>query len=316
MAVYNGEKYLREAIESILDQTYTNFEFLIINDGSSDKTEEIILSYNDKRIRYIKNEQNLKLIASLNKGLDLAKGKYIARMDADDISMPKRLEKQVEFLEKHPKVGLLGTWVRTRGLKENYDVHFEQGHSKIRARLFLTNYIHHPTVMVRMDVLNINNLHYPNVPHAEDYALWIKLSEYCELEIFPEVLLNYRVHEQNISVIHKLAQVERTQELRRTQFDDLNILYTAEALQSYVTFLHSPTSIHRNEFANLLRFIEQIVSKIPKEFKHELQVIYLNSLYACARENNCLNELKNSTLYPSLTNRIIERFLNFLKIKK
>ena len=101
MAVYNGEKYLLEAIESILNQTYTNFEFLIINDGSTDSTEEIILSYSDQRIRYIKNEQNLKLIASLNKGLDLAKGKYIARMDADDISLPDRLEKQVNFLERN-----------------------------------------------------------------------------------------------------------------------------------------------------------------------------------------------------------------------
>ena len=97
MAVYNGEKYLCEAIESMLNQTYTNFEFLIINDGSTDTTEEIILSYKDERIRYIKNEQNLKLIASLNKGLVLANGKYIARMDADDISMLERLEKQVDF---------------------------------------------------------------------------------------------------------------------------------------------------------------------------------------------------------------------------
>ena len=147
MAVYNGEKYLREAIESILDQTYTNFEFLIINDGSSDRTEEIILSYNDKRIRYIKNEQNLKLIASLNKGLDLAKGEFIARMDADDISLPERLEKQINFLEKHPEIGLLGSWVRTLGLTNNRNIIFKQGHNTIRIQLLFNNFFHHPSVV-------------------------------------------------------------------------------------------------------------------------------------------------------------------------
>src|SRR4051812_25511698 len=91
MAAYNEEKYIRDAIESILSQTYTSFEFIIINDGSTDQTEKIILSYSDPRIRYLKNSENLKLIASLNKGLKVAKGKYIARMDADDISISTRL---------------------------------------------------------------------------------------------------------------------------------------------------------------------------------------------------------------------------------
>ena len=101
LPAYNAEKYIRESIDSILDQTFTDFELLIINDGSTDKTEEIILSYNDSRIRYIKNEMNLKLIKSLNKGIDLSRGKYIARMDADDISLPNRLKEQVEFMENH-----------------------------------------------------------------------------------------------------------------------------------------------------------------------------------------------------------------------
>src|SRR3990170_6306785 len=97
MSVYNGERFLREAIESILNQTYRDFEFLIINDGSTDSSREIILSYNDPRIRLIDNELNIGLTRSLNKGLRLARGKYIARQDADDISFRKRLEKQVAF---------------------------------------------------------------------------------------------------------------------------------------------------------------------------------------------------------------------------
>ena len=108
LPAYNAEKYLKEAIDSILAQTYTNFELIVINDGSTDKTEEIILSYQDSRIRYIKNEKNLKLIRTLNKGIGLAKGKYIARMDADDISLPHRLKEEVEFMEAHPNIGEIG----------------------------------------------------------------------------------------------------------------------------------------------------------------------------------------------------------------
>ena len=115
MPVYNGEMYLREAIDSILHQTFTDFEFLIINDGSTDNSETIILSYDDSRIRYEKNDSNLKLIATLNKGIELAKGKYIVRMDADDISIPDRIEKQVAFLEKNPDVGICGSWFTAFG---------------------------------------------------------------------------------------------------------------------------------------------------------------------------------------------------------
>ena len=108
MPVYNAEKYLKPALESILNQTYKDFEFLIIDDGSTDKSLEIIKSYNDSRIRLIGHEQNQKLIATLNEGIKLAQGEYIARMDADDISAPERLQKQMEFLEKHPATVVLG----------------------------------------------------------------------------------------------------------------------------------------------------------------------------------------------------------------
>src|SRR4051794_29608800 len=112
LAVYNGERYLREAIDSILGQTFQDFEFLIINDGSTDSTREIILSYHDPRIRLVDNEDNIGQTRSLNRGLALAAGQFVARQDADDISEPERLASQVAFLEIHPEVVLLGTWYR------------------------------------------------------------------------------------------------------------------------------------------------------------------------------------------------------------
>ena len=109
MPVYNGALYLREAIDSILSQTHTNLELIIINDGSNDNSEEIILSYEDNRIRYIINEKNSGICVTLNKGLDIAKGKYIARMDCDDISCPERLQMQIEYMEQNPSIGVLGS---------------------------------------------------------------------------------------------------------------------------------------------------------------------------------------------------------------
>jgi len=109
MAVYNGEKYLREAIDSILNQTFNDFEFIIINDGSTDDSAEIIKSYNDPRIILIQQE-NKGLAAALNEGIKIAKGKFIARMDADDISLKTRLEKQIQFMEAHPEYVAIGSW--------------------------------------------------------------------------------------------------------------------------------------------------------------------------------------------------------------
>ena len=107
LPAYNAEKFLREAIDSILGQTYKNFELIVLNDGSTDRTEDIILAYDDPRIRYVKNEKNLKLIKTLNKGIDLAKGEYIARMDADDISLPRRFEIEVNYLQEHSDIDVV-----------------------------------------------------------------------------------------------------------------------------------------------------------------------------------------------------------------
>ena len=205
MPVYNGEKFLREAIESILNQTYKDFEFLIINDGSTDRTREIIFSYNDSRIRYIENERNLKLIASLNKGLDLARGKYIARMDADDISMPDRLQKQFDFLELNPEVGLCGS--RCKNISDTHDPIFPETNEQIRFRLFFSNHFAHPTVCMRKSVLDANNLRYEyKYIHAEDYGLWLKMMKYTKLAILQEFLVLRHEHPEQLSNIHSEEQ--------------------------------------------------------------------------------------------------------------
>ena len=277
MAVYNGEKYLREAIESILTQSYTDFEFLIINDGSSDRTEEIIVSYNDERIRYIKNDKNLKLIASLNKGLDLAKGEYIARMDADDISLPNRLEKQVKFMENNPEVGLLGTCVRTIGLEDNFDIKYMEGHDQIRLKLLFDNYITHPTVMLRSEILKKNNLKYPDLLHTEDYALWVLLSNYAKIEILPEILLHYRCHGNNISELHKDFQKKQTSIIRLQQLVSFGLRDNETSFQIFERFIDENTIENENDFKILMEYIEALIQKSKVQLNQDLLFSFFRS---------------------------------------
>ena len=159
MSVYNTEEnFLREAIKSILNQTYKDFEFLIINDGSTkNNTEQVILSFKDDRIRYIPNERNMGIIASCNKGFDLANGEYIARFDSDDIALPQRLEKEVEFLDKNPDYGLVGSYFETFPKKRI--VKGFTDYKKVREALLVnSNQFGQSTVMIRTSVLNSNNI--------------------------------------------------------------------------------------------------------------------------------------------------------------
>jgi len=200
MPVYNGGLYLNEAIQSILKQTYSDFEYIIINDGSTDNSEEIILYYHDPRIVYVKNEQNLGLIQTLNKGITLVKGKYIARMDCDDISLPTRFEKQINFLEENKDYGLCGSQyckLKNRKLKRK---RIPCSDGIIKAQLLFSCPIAHPTVMLRTDVLVNNKLKYSNdFPSSEDYHLWTEFAKVTKLANLTAVLLYYRIHGNQIT---------------------------------------------------------------------------------------------------------------------
>ena len=202
MPVYNGEQFLHEAIESILQQTYLNFELLIINDGSTDSSERIILSYPDTRIKYVKNESNIKLIATLNKGFALAQGKYIVRMDADDYSVKERLQKQVAFMEANPEVTLAGSWFETIGDEPSRVVKYESDVTFIRFKMLYQTQFCHPSVILRKSVTDqMPVLFDRDYIHAEDYELFSRIAYAFRVSNLPEVLLKYRTHSGNVSVL-------------------------------------------------------------------------------------------------------------------
>ncbi|APC05321.1 hypothetical protein AOC10_01645 [Polynucleobacter asymbioticus] len=195
LPVYNGARYLRAAIDSILQQTYFHFELIIINDGSKDESESVILSFDDKRIRYY-SQDNMGLAKTLNRGISLANGKYIARQDQDDISLPARLEKQVLFLEANPHTVLLGT--RAQILEEDQPTARMQSHplsdAELKLGLLFDNFFVHSSVMVNKDLL-VETGGYCEDPFRqppEDYELWSRIMRVGQLANLPEPLLMYR----------------------------------------------------------------------------------------------------------------------------
>ena len=200
MSVYNGEKYLNEAIDSILGQTFKDFEFLIINDGSTDKTGEILESYNDPRIKIINNEKNIGLTKSLNKGLKLTRGEYIARQDADDISMPERLEKEVEFLETHQDYAVVGTFAKIINKNSEILSFLERPIEDLKIKEFFKkdNCIVHGSSMIRKACLSDIGFYNELMIRSQDYELWLRLSKKYRLANIAKYLYMWRKHDENI----------------------------------------------------------------------------------------------------------------------
>jgi len=205
MSVYNGDRYLKESIESILNQTFTDFEFIIIDDGSSDSSWDILTEYasKDRRVRLFKNEENIGLTQSLNKGLRLAKGEYIARQDADDISLPARFEKQVSYMELHRSVALVSTGVQYIDDKNNKLATHTPPTDLVMLQweLLFRNPIRHSTVLWRRELVNSKVGDYnPNFAYSQDYDLWVRISEQLIIDTLPLVLVVMRQHSKSITL--------------------------------------------------------------------------------------------------------------------
>ncbi len=214
MPVYKTpENYLREAVESILNQTYTDFEFLILDDCPDKPVEQIVKSYKDKRIKYTKNPKNFGISDSRNKLIDMAQGEYLAVMDHDDVSLPERFAKQVAFLDLHKEIGVVGTWYERfpdSKIKKRYVID-----SQIKRDLMYNCSILHPSSMIRKSVLLQNNIRYKaEFSPAEDYALWIQLIGKTKFANIPEELFLYRRHQSNTSKLQLTKMLEVSKQIR------------------------------------------------------------------------------------------------------
>jgi hypothetical protein len=260
MSVFNGERFLPEAIESILDQSFKDFEFIIIDDGSTDRSASILDSYknSDSRVRVF-HEQHAGLVNSLNRGCALAQGKYLGRMDADDVASIDRLALQVDFLELHKEIGVLGgtvEWIDADGKSLGiYPYPFED--AEIKTELLRRCAMWHPTILLRREVLAWAG-GYRHIAGAEDYDLWLRVARQFQLANLETVILKYRIHPQQVSMQLKMKQVlgtiavqvaaQKRAEGLSDPLDNVNEI-TPETLVAWGI----PLSEQRNEFVSECR---------------------------------------------------------------
>lgn len=230
MPVYKGDKYLQDAVDSVLNQTFKDFEFIIICDDPIDETRFLFDRYQqkDSRIRvFYQKKQGL--VKSLNTGISLAKGEYIARMDADDISLPDRLRKQVEFMDNNPEVGICGTWVETIGDVLGNVWKHPCDHETIKSRMLFETVIAHPSIIVRKGIFLKNKFAYmQDEVYAEDYGLWVRAAKIVKLANIPEILIHYRIHK---STSNRREQRLTANKIRLAQIKDLGIKTTKEEFE-------------------------------------------------------------------------------------
>jgi len=252
MSIYNGERYLCEAIDSILGQGFEDFEFLIVNDGSSDRTDEILESYQDNRIKIINNDRNMGLTRSLNKGLEIARGKYIARMDADDISAPGRLEEEVKFLDKDSKTGLVGSWHEIID-ENNRVIGTCQGavsDAEIKRELMETHPFCHSSVMFKKECIDKIGPYREEFRFAQDYDLWLRISEKYKVANIPAFLCQWRVNLNSLTIQNKREQIqyaelakELAMERKRQNKDRLEISEKRGEIVNYINSFKTKNDI-------------------------------------------------------------------------
>jgi glycosyltransferase involved in cell wall biosynthesis len=261
LPVFNGEKYLNESIESVLSQTYQNWELIIINDGSTDNTEKLVLNYTDKRIRYLLNETNRGIIFSMNKGLDEAKGEFIARLDADDIALPFRLEKQVEYLIENKDYVLAGCYFHTIDSAGKYlkKVTFPANNLDAQSYLLLHNCFCHSAIMMRAGIAK--ELKYdPEFQVCEDYDLWYRISRKGKIINIPVFAALYRLHDSNISLKKKEIMFANVNKINKKILDGLDIEYSEKELEVHSNALCYNAGYFRNK--TNLRLLENWMCKL------------------------------------------------------
>lgn len=319
MAVYNTkETWLRQSVESILRQTLEDFEFIIILDCPTDNSAEIISEYEkkDHRVQTLVNERNLGLTKSLNRGLEIARGKYIARMDADDISVCYRLERQVCYLESHRDVVAVGSRCYTNSNKTVGSGCIDD-HELLRIRMLFHNVgLPHPTAMIRRSVLLQHNIKYTEwAKKAQDYKLWVDLLPFGELVLLSDVLLIYREHAAQISgnggslsYAHKIA-IEQA-EFLMGQLSEQEKLFHCTATE---------TQLPGNDAVGLNRYLERIkeVNKEKKIYNQEQLSLELDYIWCKKAYWRFVIERKTDMLFFARTLRIFTpRLFQYLRENK
>lgn len=316
MTVYNADKYVVEAIKSILNQSYTNFELIVVNDASTDDSAEKILQLEDKRMIFLENEKNAGIVFSRNRGLNFAKGKYIAIIDSDDIALPYRLEKQVEYLESHPNCGICGSYYKSIDQNGHKNFSFKVPLTSKENKTFLLFNVPFCQSSIMMPAQIAKRFMYRvGFDIIEDYEIALRVSKQYEICNLPIYTTLYRFHGNNIT-IGKLQQMRAVRKrLDAEVLSDLNISFSENELELHSNFINGCYDYFKDEHTMealenwLIKYFE-FIKAIP-----DYDLVFLRKMIAIRWWNLCYNTsnwtfLWNTTLLSELT---ISYFLNNFK---
>lgn len=284
MPVYNGGHYLQDAINSILSQTFSNFEFIIIDDASTDNTIDIINAYKDDRIKLFVKQKNTGIVDSLNIGVEAARGKYIARMDADDISYKDRLQKQLNYIEEHPDVLVLGSRYKIKDTNR-ISAGIPLGFDHVKLYTLTECPLAHPTAFINREVFSRYCLKYnKEAVHAEDYDLWSRIIEIGKIENLDEVLLEYRKHDKQVSVVEKVKQNDTCNSIRLRQLKNLIDFSNKGYSENFVirVIQQEAFGVTSDDMALVSMLIGDLWSanELKKIYSKELFIEFLHNIWA------------------------------------
>jgi len=326
LPVYNGSKYLMSAIDSVLSQYFYDFELLILDDGSHDDSREIAQSCDDRRIKLIVNERNLGLAKTLNKGISMAQGDYIARMDADDVCDPDRLSAQITFMETNPGFTVCGCLMRA--FEEPKVVYHFPETQEILFHLLYGPPVAHPSVFIRSSVFKAHGLTYnESFSSAQDYELWSRLADVTKMANIDRVLMSYRSHQEQISIERSSEQINFANIVRRRELKKLGINANDYELGNHVNFFRCAYDCDRQLLTFSKRWIDILLAanNITQRFDSQLFRRYLLKKWLkLCKKSNCfgpmiMRDVFSSRLFWSYGYNIYDLFIlfaNTLKRKK
>ena len=292
MPVYNGERFIAESIDSVLTQTFQDFELLILNDNSKDNTLKILQSYQqkDSRIRVINKLENIGPANLRNEAITLAKTEYIALLDADDIAMPTRFEKQMHFLKNNPDYGVCGSWFTFFGDKKHKTVKHQETHKGLKVQMLKNCCIGNPTVMFKKSHLGELRFENKYVP-AEDYALWSQLIAKTKFYNIQESLLNYRWHPNNISQT-KVENLKKSEVvIKKKQLVNFGIAFDNTDINYYLNAVNLTKGLSKNVILKTIKASNKI-----KEINYKSQ-FYDKSILSKHIDKVIIRTIRNSKEY-------------------
>lgn len=277
MSVYNDEQYIREALDSLFFQTLQDFEIIIIDDCSEDRTVDVIRSYESEKIRLILNKENQGLTKNLNIGLKLAKGKYIARMDGDDKSRPQRFEKQIGLLEENPELMLISCRAHMFG-EEDLVSDIQGSPKQLQAMMLIRPVLAHPGFMMRRELIEVHGFQYDETYRsAQDYNFAVRVAREFSIGITEDVLLDYRVHKKQISSAHGIEQRNNAARVRNMQLEWIGVYLSNRQKEVLEKWAREIKNVSLDEYREAYQLIDIYVHGnlqtgvySTKELKEEL----------------------------------------------